>query len=447
MSKNGKIIFLCLIIASLVSFLNQEYIIFPLFIFFAGLFIGAFSSILSKKEDRNFLLVLFLGAYFIRIVASVFLYNIVFIFNGRGLLGDGYGYSESGYSIFELWNNGVTDVDKIIESVIKVSVSGNLGSYDFWNAMVYSVTGKSPLSMIFINCSIYSLIIFPVYYITKQVGNRRSAMIAAFLTAFWPSLFIWSVQNFKESLTIFLVTNLFWVVLLLKIKFRFYLLFILTALSMALYEFRKFYFFIFYLITLPFSFILYLLKKKKTMIFIIFMTTGIIFFMLFVNLLKEHIPYLISFTATDSGSGLSFLEWLDKFRSYRTYGNTAFLSGWNLTNPLSLMIFTPLALLIAWLAPFPWQLSSISQALVVPEALVYYLLLPFVFIGIGSVLKKNLGDGLIIFVNIFIMILIMAFVEGNIGTLFRHRAMVLPFMFVLIGVGLDKVRFKTTTCI
>jgi len=219
MSKNGKIIFLCLIIASLVSFLNQEYIIFPLFIFFAGLFIGAFSSILSKKEDRNFLLVLFLGAYFIRIVASVFLYNIVFIFNGRGLLGDGYGYSESGYSIFELWNNGVTDVDKIIESVIKVSVSGNLGSYDFWNAMVYSVTGKSPLSMIFINCSIYSLIIFPVYYITKQVGNRRSAMIAAFLTAFWPSLFIWSVQNFKESLTIFLVTNLFWVVLLLKIKF------------------------------------------------------------------------------------------------------------------------------------------------------------------------------------------------------------------------------------
>jgi hypothetical protein len=43
------------------------------------------------------------------------------------------------------------------------------------------------------------------------------------------------------------------------------------------------------------------------------------------------------------------------------------------------------------------------------------------------------------------MMLVLAFIEGNIGTLFRHRAMVLPFMFILVGVGIDRIKNKEKT--
>ena len=434
MLKKTSIILGGLIIAISVSFFNQEYIIFPLLIFFIGLFIGVSFFVFSKEEDRNFLLVLFFIAFLTRTIVSVFLYNSVFVFNNTGHLGDGYGYSESGYSIVQLWHNGIRNIDKIRDSVAKVSVSGNLGSYDFWNAMVYSVTGKSPLSVIFINCLAYSLTIFFIYYITKQFSNRKSAMVAAFLTAFWPSTFMWSIQNLKEPLSIFLVVVLIWAVVQLKIKFRFYLLFLIILSSIALKELRMVSFSIFYAAVFPISLILFLWKRNRVLfIFLIVcasLTAGIL-----VN------NYLIK---THSYSPIAILKYAYQMRTYRAYGNTAFLSNLSIFNPSTFIFFMPIMALVAWLAPFPWQIGSMSQISAVPEMLLYYLLLPAMFSGWKFIMKHKIGEGGIIIVYIFIMMIVLAFIEGNIGTLFRHRAMVLPFMFVLIGIGREKIKFKIT---
>ncbi len=59
-------------------------------------------------------------------------------------------------------------------------------------------------------------------------------------------------------------------------------------------------------------------------------------------------------------------------------------------------------------------------------------------------MKYKIREGGIIVVYIFVMMVVLAFIEGNIGTLFRHRAMVLPFMFILAGIGLEKIKFKIT---
>jgi hypothetical protein len=125
-------------------------------------------------------------------------------------------------------------------------------------------------------------------------------------------------------------------------------------------------------------------------------------------------------------------------RTVRAYGNTAFLSNLDITDPVSFIFFVPVALLVAWLAPFPWQMGSLSQITVIPEMIAYYLLLPSIFLGWGFIMRHRIREGGLIVVYIFIMMLVLAFIEGNIGTLFRHRAMVLPFMFILAGIGLDK---------
>ncbi len=426
MLKKTSIILSGLIVAISVSFFNQEYVVFPLLIFFIGLFIGISFFIFSKEEDRNFLLGLFFIAFFIRIMVSVFLYNVVFLFNNTGHLGDAYGYSENGYAMLQLWHSGIRNIDKIIESVSKGNASGNLGSYDFWNAIVYFVTGKSPLSVIFINCLAYSLAIFLIYYITKQFSTRKSAMVAAFLTAFWPSTFMWSIQNLKESLAIFLIVVLIWAILQLKIEFKLYLLFLIILSSIALKELRFALFFMFYTVIFPLSLTLFLWKKSRVL------------FILFIAIIGLVIAIIMN------RYNFSLIECILTMRNYRAYGNTAFLSNLDISNPLKFIFFIPIAILVGWLAPFPWQIGSLPQITVIPEMLLYYLLLPVMFLGWGFIMKHKTGEGGIITVYIFIMMLVLSFAEGNIGTLFRHRAMVLPFMFVLIGIGSEKIKFKIT---
>jgi len=414
-----------ILVSLIVVFLPLE-IIWPVIIFCFGLWVCVF---LRPKEDYKFLFILFMLAFLSRVISSLLLYHWVFLNNGTGLLGDTWSFSESGYSILQLWLNGIRDVNEITAKVMEHSTSGNLGSYDFWNAVIYYFTGKSPITLIFINCLAGSSTVILTFYITKQIYNERAAKISAILTAFWPSLFMWSIQNLKEPLSIFLIVGLVLLILRLGIKFRFYLLFLILLLSLALKEFRLVSFSLFYGIVFPAYFILYLWKRKKYLIAVLLLLSSV-FVIVFI---KNHL------------NNTSVLEYMYKMRMDRATGNTAFLTDIDIRNPLNFVFFMPFALLIAWLAPFPWQLGSMSQISVMPEMLLYYLLLPAMFIGCKFILKHKIGEGGIIIAYIFIMVIILAFIEGNIGTLFRHRAMVLPFMFVLMSIGLDKLRFKITT--
>jgi len=421
------------IFSLLVTFLPLE-MIFPWIIVCSGLLTGFFLISLNSKGENNFLLSLFSVAFLSRIFVALILYNIVFLQKGAGLFGDGWSYSESGYTILQMWLSGIRNINEISTNMLKISTSGNLGSYDFWNAIVYYFTGKSQLSLIFINCLVSSLIAIFIYRITKQLYNEKAAKISAILTAFWPSLFTWSIQNLKEPLIIFLTVLLIWAIVQLKVKFRVYLLFLIILSSIALKELRMVSFFIFYIVILPISLILSLWRKNRVLCIFLAASIGLIIVIIIKHYLMKFLP--------QNQSNFSLFEYMYKMRTYRAYGNTTFLSNLDITNSLNFIIFVPIALLVAWLAPFPWQIGSMSQIAAIPEMLLYYALLPAMFLGWGFIMRYKIKEGGIIVLYIFIMMLVLAFIEGNIGTLFRHRAMVLPFMFVLVGIGAEKMKFK-----
>ena len=184
----------------------------------------------------------------------------------------------------------------------------------------------------------------------------------------------------------------------------------------------------FYAVIFPVSLILFLWKKNRVLFIFLLLLAGTGLFIAINHYLTNR----------------SLLEYINYMRTVRAYGNTAFLSNMNISNPISFICFAPIALLVAWLSPFPWQIGSMSQIIAIPEMLLYYSLLPVIFLGAGFIMRYKIREGGIIIVYIFIMMLVLAFIEGNIGTLFRHRAMVLLFMFVLAGIGLEKVKFKIT---
>ena len=430
------------VIALAVNFLPSEGMVFPFLIFCIGLFIGMFFINLMPEQDNKFLISLFLLAFLSRIFASLYFFNAVFLYKGNGMLGDAWPFSQSGYDVLQMWLAGIRDIKTITDNMMKITASGNLGSYDFWNAVVYFFTGKSPMSVIFINCLAGSLAVIFIYYITKQMCSIKAAKIAAILTAFWPSIFMWSIQNLKESSSIFLIVFLMWAMLNLKTRFRFHFIFLVFILSLALKEMRLISFFVFYILVVPFALFLSICRSKR----LEFIFLGILIIFIGVSLfevVKLQIVKLIPFFPTRGN--IEFLKWAYEMRTNRATGGTAFLTGLNLSNPLNLVFFVPTALLIAWLAPFPWQVGSMSQISAIPEMLVYYMLIPSIFSGYRFIMKHRVSEGgLLIIAYIFIMMIVLAFIEGNIGTLFRHRAMVLPFLFVLIGIGLEKITFKIT---
>jgi len=414
----------------------------PILIIGLGLFLGLFLTTYNQKKlnDYIFLSGIFILAFLSRIIVGFLLYNFVFLSNGKGLLGDSLPYAENGYAILQMWLNGIRDFDYISICITNDAnnTSGTVGSYDFWNAIVYFFAGKSPLSLIFINCLASSLTVVFIFFIAEQLFNKKTAIYTSILTAFWPSLFFWSVQNLKEPISVFLITALIWSILRLKKQFRFYLIFLVMLLSFALKEFRIVLFFVFFAIVFPLSLVLPFWKAKKVEFLFslaLFLFLGFLFF----DVIKIYLVKILP-----SGDNVTLLDWIYTMRDYRAYGGSAFLKNWEFTNPLILVLFLPLALLVAWLAPFPWQCGSMLQIMAMPEMLLYYLLLPSMFLGCGFVMKHKVKEGGMILIYLFIMMLVLAFVEGNIGTLFRHRAMVLPFMFVLVGIGLEKIKFKIT---
>ena len=141
----------------------------------------------------------------------------------------------------------------------------------------------------------------------------------------------------------------------------------------------------------------------------------------------------------------SFIGYASLMRSYRAYGNLVFLQNADFSSIYQLIIFMPLSLMFIILAPFPWQLTSVSNIVTLPEMLVYYLILVFSIKGFAYLRRERIrGYGVLSMIILFILVTLAIF-EGNMGTVFRHRVVMLPFLFILSAIGFNTVN-KNIKC-
>ena len=137
---------------------------------------------------------------------------------------------------------------------------------------------------------------------------------------------------------------------------------------------------------------------------------------------------------------VNLFQALDYYRKVRAYSTLAFLPNYSILGPIALLAFLPLGLLAVLFAPFPWQLFSSSQIMAAPEMIVWYALFPFLIKGVVSALKHNFKYTFPLFVYAFISFVSLGVLEGNVGTMFRHRAIALNFFLMFIAAGLNLPR-------
>jgi len=92
--------------------------------------------------------------------------------------------------------------------------------------------------------------------------------------------------------------------------------------------------------------------------------------------------------------------------------------------------YLPFGLAFALFAPFPGSGTRAQDLLPIPEMLLWYVLMVAACIALWRWrLRWRLLAPLVLFIGGTVVILALA--EGNVGTLYRHRAMIMPFVAVL----------------
>ena len=105
--------------------------------------------------------------------------------------------------------------------------------------------------------------------------------------------------------------------------------------------------------------------------------------------------------------------------------------------------FLPVGLTYFFFAPFPWQIGSIRQSLAIPETLYFYTLVPGIVAGIIFLFRTRLVDSLGVLLVTMTLTFGYAVGQGNVGTLYRHKAQVMGFYYAFAAIGMEQRRRQT----
>lgn len=99
------------------------------------------------------------------------------------------------------------------------------------------------------------------------------------------------------------------------------------------------------------------------------------------------------------------------------------------------LLYLPRGYAYVLLAPFPWAPRSLNETVTVPDVLLWYVVLGAAAWTVWTQRRRwrELATPALYLMGLFT---ILALAEGNVGTLYRHRAMAMPVAALLAGPGL-----------
>jgi tetratricopeptide (TPR) repeat protein len=176
--------------------------------------LGACAVLITQRVTNEPLLTrIVLSSFCLRIVLAVILYVIssqhlpIFPsfqrdYGAWEFSGDGVHYHYHALKVLDAWRSGIDLPSAFMSGDVLYDVYKGLS---LPMAMVYGILGPSPLHFIFVNAWLGAICGLLGYLLASRLGDRRSALIAGGLIAFWPSSILWSTQLLKDSFTLALI--------------------------------------------------------------------------------------------------------------------------------------------------------------------------------------------------------------------------------------------------
>ena len=339
-----------------------------------------------------------------------------------------------------------------------------LGVFVYVEAALFAVFGPDVRIALILNAALATVTALLAYGGAWRLFGRRAATIAFIAVAFMPSLLLWSALNLKDSLTIALAMLAIWATVEYRGRRQPFLAFLPFAAAETLVTLRSYAaaavaiacLLAIALVGVP------VMRRAATIAMAGLLTTVIV---------------VQSLNAVGSGIGQQLLLAFERERAAMAVGaRTGFVptptaqpaassTGGSAAPTASTtadtrspaatpadtastapaddlalapgrtLSYLPTGFAYAVLAPVPFGSRRLQELLTAPEMLLWYAL---VVAGVVTIWRERRRWRSLAPIVLFIggLMTVLALAEGNVGTLFRHRGMVVPFAAILASPSL-----------
>ena len=376
----------------------------------------------SRTPDQRFLARVFIAALAVRYLLAYVIYSR----HLQQFLGaDADTYDAFGNALLQSWRGLV---DPNAHWLLKYTTSGTSGfGMYYFVAGIYYVIGQNPLAIQLINCAIGAGVCIAGYKIAMMVyPNERVARTAAIMTAFSPSLILWTSQGLKDGpIMLFLcLCVLYALKIRTKVEIKSFIL--LLASMLCLYTLRHYAAYIMF--TAVTGGLLFTARKKLSP----------------VRMLQGAVlVIIIGVTFSYFGAGEVAKNTIDfkNIQNARVWGakvsNSGFGGDVDITDPEAAIEYLPLGILYVLLSPFPWMINNLRQLITLPELIAWWCLMPMMGRGYWFALRNRLRESFVICTLVLGLTLVFALYQSNAGTAYRHRSQLYVFFFIFICIGLE----------
>ena len=388
-------------------------------ILFSGLAIASFRHF---SDDKDFVTKVFLIALLARLAFGI----LVHYFDLRDFFGgDALTYDHYGNRLNEIWaGNAVMDD---YESRKAMATSGSGWGMNYFVGAIYYVLGRNILAAQSI-CAVVGAATAPMVYVCakKVFQNIRVARFSAIAIALFPSFIIWSSQLMKDGLIIFLLVLAMTMVLQLQERFGYAAIIVLV---LSLFGIMSLRFYIFYMVAVAVggSFLIGTSNSIRSIVgrsaALVIIGVGLTYF----GVIR---------TATVDLDRFGNLEAVQRSRGdLARSAKSGFGAESDVSTTDGAITALPVGLTYLMLAPFPWQMGNLRQAITLPEVLIWWMLIPLSLYGLWYTVKHRLRTAFPILIFTITLTIAYSIFQGNVGTAYRQRTQIQVFLFMFIAVG------------
>jgi 4-amino-4-deoxy-L-arabinose transferase-like glycosyltransferase len=294
------------------------------------------------------------------------------------------------------------------------------GSWVYLESAIFYVIGPEPLVPIFLNGVMALVIGMLAYDVARRLFGRSPAIVALAVVAFFPSLVLWSSLNLKDVLVVLLAVTCLWALVRFHETPRWWFV-ALALMCLVPLESTRRYIFVGLAVLIPIALLLTPNLPNRSRL-----KWGV----------AAALVALV-LVGLSPAAALARANLLDLFEQARSGMSLGARTGFPASPPATpddlpqrTIQYLPIGLAYALFAPFFWDIGRRADLLTLPEMALWYVL---VVAALWTVLRhrrrwRSLSP---LFMYVAGVMLVLALIEGNVGTLFRHRAMVIPTTTIL----------------
>jgi len=410
----------------------------PAALIFVVVLSGGIIFLLARSEvDRQFLIRVFVIGLLMRMVVGVvvFRYSLQDFFGGDAIT-----YDMNGYFLQQGWHG-----NKYYGELANVFLNrgGGVGGFSargawamlYLVAGVYELVGRNVLAVQFINAVLGAATAVIIFLCAQHIfGNTRVARTAAVLTAFCPSLVLWSSQGLKDGPIVFVLALS--ILATLKLTQRLTVKYA-VVLSLSLISLLGLRFYVFYMMVAAIAgaFVIAMTKTSAQGFFrqaIAVMAVGLA--LTWFGVVRYASAQLDTFANLQEVQRSR----LDLAQSAQSgFGRDVDVS----TTEGAIGVI-PTGLVYLFFAPFPWQLTSLRQTITLPEMILWWAAFPMLLAGLWFSIRYRLREISSILIFTTMLSIAYSIFQGNVGTAYRQRAQLMVFYFIFVAVGITLLREK-----